>query len=219
MEMIQKNESPHKKPRIQREEYIMDIPFINQVNNHFLKTKTQSYFISLSPGLEFLAEEEIKEKLNPTAIKRINKSGKVFFATDKNLLEILKLRCADNIYAFLTEVGGVPSDHSGLNFLQKVPLNIKEVDWEAAIALWRVSLSIYSNKFNQNSLTNISNLQTSIFPENKEKSKFFNNLENNILESIQNIEPIFRVTGKRTGDQTYKSPEVAGCIGAGIIDK
>lgn len=69
--MIQKNESPHKKPRIQREEYIMDIPFINQVTNHFLKTKTQSYFISLSPGLEFLAEEEIKE-VNKFRIEKKN---------------------------------------------------------------------------------------------------------------------------------------------------
>lgn len=33
------------------------------------------------------------------------------------------------------------------------------------------------------------------------------------------LEPLFRVTGKRQGNHAYKSPELAGAVGAGIIDK
>jgi 23S rRNA G2445 N2-methylase RlmL len=100
--------------------------------SHFIKTKTQSYFITISRGLEFVAEEEIQEKLQPSVIKSSANNGKVFFATDKSIKEILKLRAADNLYAFVGELSGVPSDPSGLQFLQKVPL-MEQMDWESAL--------------------------------------------------------------------------------------
>jgi hypothetical protein len=56
---------------------------------HFIATKTQSYFITTAGGLEFIGEEEIMEKLNPTALKKVDRSGKIYFATDKPLKEVI----------------------------------------------------------------------------------------------------------------------------------
>ena len=39
-------------------------------SDSYVKTKTQNYFVTLSSGLEFLAEEEIKERLAPSVMKR-----------------------------------------------------------------------------------------------------------------------------------------------------
>lgn len=55
---------------------------------------------------------------------------------------MLNLRSADNVYAFVAEVNGIPSDNGGLEHLAKVPL---EVDWEPAIALWKICLPLYTN--------------------------------------------------------------------------
>jgi hypothetical protein len=56
--------------------------------------------------------------------------------------KILSLRSADNVYAFVAEVNGVPSDAEGLLFLEKIP---PQCDWEPAIALWKVVLPLITN--------------------------------------------------------------------------
>lgn len=57
--------------------------------NTFIYTKTQSYLVTVAGGLEFIAEEEIREKLNATAIKRCDRGGKIFFATDRSIKEVI----------------------------------------------------------------------------------------------------------------------------------
>ena len=47
-------------------------------------------YIIVAAGLEFLAEEEITEKLHATAIKRKEKQGQVYFATDAPLHKVKK---------------------------------------------------------------------------------------------------------------------------------
>ncbi len=67
-----------------------------------------------------MAEEEVRQKLQPSLLKRGEKTGKIFFATDKPLEEIFKLRSAENIYAFVSEKSGIPSDDKGLGSNQNV---------------------------------------------------------------------------------------------------
>ncbi len=85
-----KKESPKKKlkhlpeePRNTRSLSFPSSSNASAIPSTLLKTKTQSYFITLAGGLEFLGEEEIREVLQPSVIKRIDKGGKIFFATDK----------------------------------------------------------------------------------------------------------------------------------------
>jgi hypothetical protein len=63
----------------------------------------------------------------------------------------------------------------------------------------------------KSSIANFPTNSTGIFPS---PSPLATPME--VLSSTTALtEPHFRVTGKRTGDQTYKSPQLAGSIGAG----
>jgi hypothetical protein len=125
-------ENPVKKLKVvQFEEY--STHGTSPTTTKYLKTKTQSYFATSAIGLEFLLEEEIQTLLQPSAIKRVDGGGKVFFATDKNMELILKLRSAECLYAFVTELTDIPSDESGLDYLQKTSA---QLDWEPALVCY-----------------------------------------------------------------------------------
>lgn len=208
-----------------------------------LITKTQSYFITLPMGLEAIAEEEIREKLNPSVVKKIDRNGKVFFATEKPIAEILQLKSAEQLYAFVAELSGIPSDEKGLEYLQKVPL---QIDWQPALYLWRNSPLTQREPTSSNSSGSVEvspevvhfqpmeteenrtglKISSATFPNKTASLSLTVPAEHSMEVSppvvstfVLDIEPIFRVTGHRTGDQTYKSPQLAGCIGAGLIKR
>mmetsp|Transcript_21614 Transcript_21614/g.30217 ORF Transcript_21614/g.30217 Transcript_21614/m.30217 type:complete len:493 (+) Transcript_21614:64-1542(+) len=211
-----------------------------------LITKTQSYFVTLSAGLEFLAEAEIRELINPSIIKRSDNQGKLFFATDKKVEELVKLRSVDALYAFVAEVNGVPSDETAREHLISLP---SKLDWEPALHTWRTSQP-FLQPFNAIHGTGNTPLQSPIerhandnnakpdespqesgmdidpSPSEQKKNAIhtststFPTLAQQIaLDPTPPSEITFRVTGKRTGDHKYKSPEVAGWVGAGLIKK
>eukprot|EP01114_Cavostelium_apophysatum_P013096 TRINITY_DN3098_c0_g1_i1.p1 TRINITY_DN3098_c0_g1~~TRINITY_DN3098_c0_g1_i1.p1 ORF type:complete len:449 (-),score=60.47 TRINITY_DN3098_c0_g1_i1:28-1374(-) len=217
-------------------------------NSNHVITRTASYFVTVSPGLEFLAEEEIREKLNPSILKRTDRSGKVFFATDRPVEVILKLRSAENVFAFVAETQGVPSDESGLDYLQNLP---STVDWEPALHVWKSSPLIWqhhqllkqqqvqpASSYSETAMDQSSGAQPHVEPSSSSRmhtrprgasTATFPFVNTVILEkrkerdestsSSNELEPVFRVTGRRTGYQTYKSPQMAGRIGAGIISR
>lgn len=91
-----------------------------------------SYYVTVATGLEFVAEDEIRERLRPIHTRRLR--GKVLFTTDASPDELLALRSAENLYAFVARISGIPLDQTGLARLEQIPL---EVDWGPALALWR----------------------------------------------------------------------------------
>ncbi len=60
------SDSPSKKMRMSRD----DLTNSGSSFPPFIKTRTQNYFVTVPAGLEFLAEEEIREKLSPSTLKR-----------------------------------------------------------------------------------------------------------------------------------------------------
>lgn len=109
------------------------------------------------------------------------------------------MRSADNVYAFVAEVNGIASDNEGLLAVEKVPLSC---DWEPAIALWKIALPLILN----------GDKTSSFQPET---------VVPNIPATVptEPVEVKFRVTGHRVGNQVFKSPEMAGSVGAGVIEK
>jgi len=210
------------------------------------------FFVTLCPGLEFIAKEEICERLCPSAIKCSDKTGYVIFSTSRPIHEVVKLRSSEGVFAFVAEINGIPSDMNGLDYLQKIAFS--EVDWEPAIALWKAFIRSgaslcsprCSNNFSGNledTMTTIGNdwtttspisflkSSTSTFPSSNDgalegndslaKGSSASSIDSVSKQQTRNTEfsPRFRVTGRRTGHQHYRSPQIAGAIGAGLIDR
>ena len=89
------------------------------------------YYATVATGLEWVAEEEIREQ---GAEETERWRGKVWFASEQPPEVLLRLRSVENLYAFVARVEGIPLDASGLERLRRVPL---EVEWEPALNVWR----------------------------------------------------------------------------------
>ncbi|NOZ29643.1 MAG: methyltransferase domain-containing protein [Chloroflexi bacterium] len=93
---------------------------------------SHTYYVTVATGLEFIAEDEIRERFPSAQAQRSR--GKVLFTVDAPPAPLLAIRSAEHLYAFVARISGIPSDRSGLTRLEQVPL---EVDWEPALAVWR----------------------------------------------------------------------------------
>jgi 23S rRNA G2445 N2-methylase RlmL len=95
------------------------------------------YFVTVVPGLEPVAEEEIRSlsrraKIGPSA------KGVVAFDIDRSPDELLQLRCAEDLFATLAWLPSLPDEEAGtqriFRALQRAPL------WDDALELHRMAI-------------------------------------------------------------------------------
>ncbi|MBQ9768083.1 MAG: methyltransferase domain-containing protein [Lachnospiraceae bacterium] len=87
----------------------------------------QRFFGTTAPGLEPVAEEEIREKLPGVTVEKCMR-GKVFFSGTVQKEELLLLTCVDNLYFYVAEVEIGPHKKDLEQFFRR----IKRISFHAA---------------------------------------------------------------------------------------
>lgn len=95
----------------------------------------KTYFLAtIVSGLESVLAEEISELgINLDSIKL--ERGKILFKTKRNINELLKLRCADNIYCVICEL---PVGHQKKNLAQYA-IDISQIKWTRILSAFNSS--------------------------------------------------------------------------------
>ncbi len=79
--------------------------------------KMARYYTKGCPGLEFVTQREIIERIQQANIIE-SKPGIVIFDYDGEPRDTLALRSVDNVYAYVEQYHDIPTDESGLNYLE-----------------------------------------------------------------------------------------------------
>ena len=79
--------------------------------------KIARYYTKGCPGLEFVTQREIIERIQQANIIE-SKPGIVIFDYDGEPRDTLALRSVDSVYAYVEQYQDVPTDESGLNYLE-----------------------------------------------------------------------------------------------------
>jgi 23S rRNA G2445 N2-methylase RlmL len=93
---------------------------------------SRSYYITVPTGFECLAAEELAERIAPAKVE--HRRGKLVFQTARPPAELLALRSAFHVFAFLERRTDLPMDETGLDWLRALP---ETLDWNEALETWR----------------------------------------------------------------------------------
>ena len=162
-----------------------------------------SYHASVITGLERLAAEELKEKLN---VQAVTFQGHIRFESDADPKDVIQLRSIDNLYAVVgrEKPDYMPQNESDL--LSKLQLFHDSLNWTPALTAWR-QVTGFEKSDMETILTRLSDLQLTGDQTEQPDDK-----------RPKELLPKFRVTCYRAGEgHGFQSGDAAKEMG-GIIN-
>ncbi|KAH3759476.1 replication factor C subunit 2 [Pelomyxa schiedti] len=199
------------------------------------------FFLTCPAGLEFIAERELSEII-PSAVvfRAVSTSatveetpGAVIFhvPSDSPIELVYKLRCADNVFAFVALLSDVPEKvDEGLPYFENVVGAFPVRAWEFAVELWKKAEALVPPKPQADSSTPTKQtipLSLSTSPPSQDNSGAIVADSNVTASSLEHLSPpqvlhnptslSFRGTCVREGTHNYTSTQIAANVGAGVI--
>jgi 23S rRNA G2445 N2-methylase RlmL len=148
------------------------------------------YEATVTTGLESIAAEECKEKLG---VEAKPEQGRIAFASDRPVEEVLKLKGVDNVYTVISDVTNEQLTKDQEDMKQTLALLVKESEWTSGLEVWMHTVSF--TKSDMDTILNESGDNTEIKPK-------------------------FRVTCNRVGDRhCFTSMEAASQFGGQINER